>query len=97
MTYDNFIDILSNDTARILSENIENTLYGILRDVSSPEILQEDHLQMLKNSVTVSVQLSLQIIFSYLDSLGMLELENLSEHFERPNLKLIKGGLSENE
>lgn len=97
MTYDDFINVLSNDTARILSENIENTLQGLLRDVSNPEILQEDHLKMFRNSVTVSVQLSLQIIFAHLDSLGMLDLKNLSEHFERPNLKLIKGGLSDNE
>lgn len=96
MTYENFINAISNDVSRILSENLENTLNGIISDISPSEHLKNEHLELCKNTVTVSVQMSVQIIFSYLDSLGMLNYENHVEHFEPPVLEVLKGGLSEN-
>lgn len=89
MTHDEFMDIISNDISRILNDNLENTLTSIVDDISPSEYLKKEHLQLCKNTVTVSVQLSTQIVFSYLDSLGILNFDSLLEHFEPPVLKVV--------
>ena len=92
MTSEEFSEITSRDLERILSENSVNILEKIIERCDEQQ-LNKDTINVARNAVTASVQLSVQIMFSYLDSLGMLNLENLVEHHERPQLHLIKGGL----
>ena len=93
MTNRKFNEIISNDISRILRDNLENTLTGIIKNIPESEYVKEEHLNLCKNTVTVSVQLSVQIIFDYLNSLGILNIDGLSEHFERPELTLLNGGI----
>lgn len=92
MKYDEFIHIVSDDVSQILGENIENILKKIVEDIDFSST-DENTIKMCKNTVTISTQLSCQIIFDVLDSLGMLCLENLSHYEQVPKLHLIKGGL----
>lgn len=95
MTYQEFSDIISHDVSRILAENAENTLQSLIENIDASHTLTKDHVVICKNAVTASVHLSVQIIFSYLESLGIVNCESLSEYFEPPVLKVVQGGLSQ--
>lgn len=92
MQYKDFISVISSDVARILQENSDNIAESLLSGIpEQTPCMSPEQFQIVQNAITVSAQLSVQIIFDYLDSLGMLNCQNLSEHFERPALKVIQG------
>lgn len=96
MTYDEFISVISSDVGRILQENSINITESLIANLpKDTPCLSSEQLELCRNAVNISVQLSVRIIFDYLDSLGMLNYPNLSEHFERPSLRVIHGGLSD--
>lgn len=95
MTYEKFISAISDDVARILKENYLNIAENLLSGLPGKPCISQEQLQLCRNAVTISTQLSVQIIFDYLDSLEILNYQNLSEHFERPDLKVIHGSLSD--
>ncbi len=96
MTYDEFISVITNDVSRILAENNENVLNGLVENLpNETPCITKEQLIMCQNAVTSSVQLSVQIIFDYLDSLGMLNYKAYQEHFEPPVLTVLRGGLDE--
>lgn len=94
MTYENFIDTISENVAKDLSDNLENILRSLINGLPESASLTEEQLILAKNAVATSVQLSVRIMFSYLDSLGILNHQNLSKHSEPPDLKVLDGGLS---
>ena len=53
-----------------------------------------NELQLCLIAVNLSVQLTAQIIFDYLDSLGILNYQNLTEHIEKTVFRVIQGGLT---
>lgn len=93
MEFQQFIDAISNDTSRIMQDNQRAIIKKIVENLPDEAALSADQLEAINNAVIISVQMSVQIIFDYLDSLGMLNLSNFSEHFEPPVLTLIKGGV----
>lgn len=96
MTHDEFISVISSDVGRILQENSINVAEALVRSLPQHDpCISKEQLQLCRNAVNISVQLSAQIIFDYLDLLGILNYQNLSEHFERPVLKVIRGGLAD--
>lgn len=95
MKYDEFISVIYDDIAKTLAENSENILRNLIDGLPEYPCITEEQLKLCHNAVKTSVHLSIQIMFSYLQSIGMLKVENLSEHFERPDLNVIQGGLSE--
>lgn len=95
MQYEDFISVISSDVSRILQENSSSIAEKLLSDIPAHQpCMSAEQLQVVRNAVTASVHLSVQIVFDYLDSLGMLNYQNLSEHFERPALKVIQGKAS---
>lgn len=98
MTYDEFRSVINSDVERILVENSANIAQGLLRNLSENELcMPKEQVQLISNAVNTSIQFSVQIMFDYLDSLGMLNYEHLTEHHETPVLKVIQGGLSNTE
>lgn len=94
MTFEEFTAVIENDVARIMYENRENVLNGIVSGLPTDiPCITKEQLTMCQNAVNCSVQASVQIIFDYLDSLGILNYQNLEEHLEPPVLKVLKGGL----
>lgn len=94
MTYNEFVTVIENDVARIIQENRENVLNGIVSGLpTDTPCITKEQLIMCQNAVNYSVQASVRIILDYLDSLGMLNYEVLQEHHEPPVLKVLKGGL----
>lgn len=94
MTYENFINTISENVAKDLNDNLENILKFLIEGLPQSPCLTEEQFRLVKNAIVTSVQVSTQITFSYLDSLGVINHENLEEHFEPPHLELINGGLS---
>lgn len=98
MTYDEFMSVINSDVERILAENSANVAQSLLRNLPEDEpCISKEQFQIIRNAVNTSIQFSVQIVFDYLDSLGMLNYEHLTEHHELPALKVIQGGLSNNE
>ncbi len=96
MQYEDFMSTITTDVSRILQENSINIVESLLSNIPEGHpCLSAEQLQLCRNAVTISVQLSVQTIFDYLDSLGILNCQNLSEYFEPPALKVIQGGLSD--
>ena len=94
MTREELIQIVSEDVEKILDENLENSLRKILEDVSFDNP-QEMCLKMCKNTVTVSVQTSVQVLLDALCLLGVVSPEKYSLPESRPELHLILGSLSD--
>lgn len=98
MTYDEFMSAVNSDIERILSENSVNIAQSLLQGLSESEpCISKEQFQIIRNAVNTSIQSSVQIMFDYLDSFGILEYEHLTEHHEPPDLKVIQGGLSDTE
>lgn len=98
MTYDEFMSAVNSDVERILSENSVNIAQSLLQGLSESEpCISKEQFQIIRNAVNTSIQSSVQIMFDYLDSFGILEYEHLTEHHEPPDLKVIQGGLSDTE
>lgn len=95
MTYEKFMTVIQDDVEKILKDNSVNIAQRILEDIDEP--MSKEQLQIIRNSVTVSVQLSAQIIFDYLTLLGIIDCRHYSEHHERPVLKVIQGGHTESD
>ena len=94
MTFDEFTTVIENDVTRILYENRENVLNGIVSGLPTDNpCITKEQLIMCQNAVNYSVQASVRIILDYLDSLGMLNYEVLQAHHEPPVLKVLTGGL----
>lgn len=94
MTYDEFMSAINSDVERILSENSANIAQSLLQGLSESEpCVSKEQFQIIRNAVNTSIQSSVQIMFDYLDSFGILEYEHLTEHHEPPVLKVIQGGL----
>ena len=96
MTYDEFMSAINSDVERILDENSVNVAQSLLQGLSESEPCVSKE-QIIRNAVNTSIQSSVQIMFDYLDSFGMLECEHLTEHHESPVLKVIQGGRSDAE
>lgn len=97
MTYEEFISVISSDIQKTLEENSVNiTEYLLSTFPKDQPCVSLNEIQLCRNAVNLSVQLTAQIIFAYLDSLGILKAENLFPRQERPELHLIKGGLYKN-
>ncbi len=94
MTREELIQVVSEDVQKILDDNLENSLRKILENVSF-EDPQEMCLKMCKNTVTVSVQTSVQVLMDALCLLGVVSPESYSLPESRPELHLILGGLSD--
>nr|DAW11757.1 MAG TPA: hypothetical protein [Caudoviricetes sp.] len=94
MTREELIQIVSEDTQKILNSNLENSLRKILENVSFDDPA-EMCLKMCKNTVTVSVQTSVQVLLDALCLLGVVSPEAYSLPEVRPELRLILGGLSD--
>lgn len=71
MTYEEFMTVIQDDVEKILKDNSANIVQRLLEDIDEP--MSKEQLQIIRNSVTVSVQLSAQIIFDYLTSLGIID------------------------
>lgn len=98
MTYDEFMSAINSDVERILTENSANIAQSLLQGLPEDEpCISKEQLQIIRNAVNTSIQFSVQIMFDYLDSLGMLEYEHLTEHHEPPDLRVIQGGRSDAE
>lgn len=95
MTYEKFMTVIQDDVEKILKDNSVNIAQRLLEDIDEP--MSKEQLQIIRNSVTVSVQLSAQIIFDYLTSLGIIDCQHYSEHHKRPVLKVIQGGHTESD
>ena len=95
MTYEEFISVISSDIQKTLEENSVNIAKSLLSTFSKDQpCVSPNELQLCRNAVNLSVQLTAQIIFDYLDSLGMLNYQNLTEHIEKPVFRVIQGGLT---
>ena len=98
MTYDEFMSAINSDVERILDENSVNVAQSLLQGLSESEpCVPKEQFQIIRNAVNTSIRSSVQIMFDYLDSLGMLEYEHLTEHHEPPDLRVIQGGRSDAE
>lgn len=98
MTYDEFMSAINSDVERILNENSVNVAQSLLQGLSESEpCVSKEQFQIIRNAVNTSIQSSVQIMFDYLDSFGMLKYEHLTEHHESPVLKVIQGGRSDAE
>lgn len=98
MTYDEFMSVINSDVERILTENSVNVAQSLLQGLSENEpCISKEQFQIIRNAVNTSIQFSVQIMFDCLNSLGMLEYEHLTEHYEPPVLKVIQGGRSDAE
>ena len=96
MKYDEFISVIASDVGRILEENTANIAKDLLANIPQDQpCISPEHLQIIRNAVNTSIQFSVQIIFDYLDSLGMLEYDHLTEHHVPPVLRVIQGGLAD--
>lgn len=90
MTYDEFMSVINSDVERILEENSVNVAQSLFQNLSDDKAcISENQLLIIRNAVNTSIQFSVQIVFDYLSSLGMLDYENLSEHYERPVIKVV--------
>lgn len=90
MTYDEFMSVINSDVERILEENSVNVAKSLFQNLSDDEAyISESQLQIIRNAVNTSIQFSVQIVFDYLSSLGMLDYENLSEHYQRPVIEVV--------
>lgn len=74
MEYDEFIAMIKSDISRTLSENTESILKSLISGLPDDSRITEAQLKMCRNSVTVSVHLTTQLIFSYLKQMGLLNL-----------------------
>lgn len=98
MTYDEFMSVVNSDVERILSENSVNIVQSLLQGLPESEpCISKEQFQIIRNAVNASIQSSVQIMFDYLDSFGILEYEHLTEHHESPDLRVIQGGRSDTE
>lgn len=98
MTYDEFMSVVNSDVERILSENSVNIVQSLLQGLPESEpCISKEQFQIIRNAVNTSIQSSVQIMFDYLDSFGILEYEHLTEHHEPPDLRVIQGGRSDTE
>lgn len=98
MTYDEFMSVVNSDVEIILSENSINIVQSLLQGLPEGEpCISKEQFQIIRNAVNTSIQSSVQIMFDYLASFGMLEYEHLTEHYETPVLKVIQSGLSDTE
>lgn len=95
MQYDEFISIITADVERILKENSVNIAKDLLSNIPQEQpCVSQEQLQICRNAVNLSVQMSVQIILDCLNSMGILKCENYKPHHEPPVLKVIQGGLS---
>ena len=94
MTYDEFVSIMQSDISRILSENSENILRGIIEGLPETTCITEEQLKMCRNAVNISIHFSTELVYHYLCQLGKVVPEGFREFHERPRLQVIEGGLS---
>ena len=89
MTYEEFISVISSDIQKTLEENSVNIAESLLSTFPKDQpCVSPNELQLCRNAVNLSVQLTAQIIF------GMLNYQNLTEHIEKPVFRVIQGGLT---
>lgn len=89
MTDKEFLNIMSEDVAHIIEENIKDIFLRLIDNVPNECSATERDIRIAKNAIVISTQLSCQIMADYLILLGIVEPANLSRHLEQPRLVFV--------